>query len=111
MADLRRSPRSISAPTAVPMFARPERPASSGELKASHGEPEGLVSWFPSVPLGLAVNPRGACRPESFSRLVAVREVAVGQPPVVLVVSQLPGLVGSDRLRDPFVELREGLRS
>ena len=45
------------------------------------------------------------------SRFVAVREVAVGEPPVVLVVSQLPGLVGIDRLRDPFVELREGMRS
>ncbi|MFF7441889.1 hypothetical protein [Streptomyces sp. NPDC008122] len=40
-----------------------------------------------------------------------MREAAVDQPPTVLVVSQLPGLVGSDRLRDPFMELREGLLS
>lgn len=54
-----------------------------------------------------------ARRPESSSglgsRFVAVGEMAVGEPPEVLVRSQLPGLVGSDRLRDPLVELREGM--
>lgn len=49
-------------------------------------------------------------RPGSVSRFVAVREVAVGESPVVLVGSQSPGLVGSDRLCDPCVELREAMR-
>ncbi|MBW8698483.1 hypothetical protein MBT84_02720 [Streptomyces sp. MBT84] len=51
-----------------------------------------------------------ACRPDPVLCFVAVHEVAVGQPPVALVVGRLPGLVGSGRLRDPFVELREGMR-
>ncbi|SEB65096.1 hypothetical protein SAMN05428939_0325 [Streptomyces sp. TLI_105] len=34
-----------------------------------------------------------------------------GQSPGALMVDPLPGLVGGDRLRDPCVELRKGLRS
>ena len=44
------------------------------------------------------------------SRFVAVGEVAVGESPVTLVRGQSPGLVGSDGLRDPLVQLREGMR-
>lgn len=54
----------------------------------------------------------GACASRGLdSRFLVLGEVAVGEPPVVLVRGQLPGLVGSDRLRDPFMELWEGMRS
>ena len=82
---------------------------------------------YRNVPFGVAVwlglDPSGSLRTHARdlavagarvssglgSRFVAVGEVAVGEPPAALVRGQLPALVGSDCLRDPFVELWEGM--
>lgn len=45
----------------------------------------------------------------SDSRFVTVDEATVGEPPAVAVRGLSPGFAGGDGLRDPFMELREGM--